>query len=175
MNSSIPLRRVKPVISSGAAPGALMPTSAARAWQILVVVGVALAVIGWVDVALLWIPLRFGIREWEFGVIAQSLQAMPLGTLGLVLLAAGGTARGSRMTLGVLAPVFGFITVAVFGLSIMFSLAALEGWGAVGPEMRQSMGKAILKTSVLAVTYQLFYAWLSVVSIRWAGRTGSGS
>jgi len=39
--------------------------------------------------ALLWYPLQFGSADWEFGTISAYLNGMPLGTLGLALLAAG--------------------------------------------------------------------------------------
>lgn len=71
--------------------GPLPPPSLSDLAPLLIAAGAVLAVAGWVDVGLFYRPLRFGDAEWEFGTIAQTFDAMPLATLGLVLLALGGS------------------------------------------------------------------------------------
>jgi hypothetical protein len=56
---------------------------------ILVALGIALAIAGWLDVLLFYWPPHFGDNGWEFGTVAQTMDALPLPTLGLGLLAIG--------------------------------------------------------------------------------------
>jgi hypothetical protein len=51
--------------------------------------------VGWADIGLLYLPLGFGNNEWEFGIIAQTFDALPMSTVGMLLLALGLRARGA--------------------------------------------------------------------------------
>src|SRR4051812_43447036 len=59
----------------------------------LIAGGMVLSIAGWTDVALFYIPSNFRSTEWEFTIIARTFDAMPLPTLGLLLLVLGFRAR----------------------------------------------------------------------------------
>lgn len=122
--------------------------------------GAALALVGWTDAALLWYPLDFGTPEWEFATTSTFFDALPLGTIGLTALAIAAIFRGSSRllrALSVLLPVLAALFVLVLGL---FLLNAVVAWNQVDPALRVMLDRAVLKTSVLGLTYIVLYAWM---------------
>ncbi len=158
--------------------GPLSPSSLAELAPLLMAVGFALAVAGWVDVGLFYYPSRFGSAEWEFGTIAQTLDAMPLPTLGLALLALGIRARGGRVvwTRG-LAAVFalvGLLSLAglvLFALDIPLALKAMQraaqqaknGQAAI---VSSGLKRGMAKVIAFSVCYALAYGWMAVTMWR---------
>jgi hypothetical protein len=57
--------------------------SADFGWYLLGWIGLAFALVGGFDLALIWIPLGFGNPEWEFGTVSATLDGLPVTTLGL--------------------------------------------------------------------------------------------
>src|SRR5689334_14868275 len=102
INSSLAHQRmsVSDVLVFGsrvAAGERLEPVRAAdAARRVLGAAGLVLAIVGWTDWALLWVPLRFGVVEWEFGTISQSFDALPLATIGTAALVAAALNGGWR-------------------------------------------------------------------------------
>src|SRR5947207_11355688 len=79
--------------------GPVPPSSVRDLAPLLIIGGLVLSLAGWVDVLLFYWPQRFGESEWEFGVISQTIDALPLPTLGLVLLALALRAMPERRNL----------------------------------------------------------------------------
>ena len=131
-------------------------------WTVVTVLGAAVAVIGWTDLALLWYPLNFGSPEWEFGTISAHLDGMPLGTLGVVTLSLGVMGRGWRRTTRGLAVIFMAIAAALLGVFAVYWLDVPVALRGVAPQLLPTIKIAIVKATVFAVTYTALYSWLAV-------------
>lgn len=84
------------------------------------------------DIGLLYLPLGFGNNEWEFGIIAQTFDALPTATVGMVLLAAGLRAHGSRTAiLRALSIVCVVIALILAVLLLIFALDIPIAWKAM--------------------------------------------
>jgi len=164
----------------------LSPSDVQDLAPILIVAGLLLAMAGWVGVALFYYPPRFGQPEWEFGTIAQTIDAMPLPTLGLVLLALGIRARGGsiawRRGIAVIFAVVALLCLAalvLFALDIPLALKAMHRAAAqanqqsalISSGVKRGMAKVILFT----VCYGLAYGWLAVAMWRVPRESGPPS
>ena len=103
-------------------------------WQVLGWVGTALTIAAIGTIASVYVPARFGNVDWEFGIVSESLVAMPLLTVGLggCLAAAVARQRSSvLLTLGVvkgtdaLAPIARSVAEALIGTAGSFGQIAL--------------------------------------------------
>lgn len=131
------------------------------AWAVVAGTGLAIAVVGWADLALVWYPLHFDSPEWEFGTISRQLDGMPLATIGLCLLAASAIGQKRRTAVRILAGVCLLVALQTLAISLLYLLdipLALRGFG---PAARPGLIKAMIKAGVLAPTYILLYAWLA--------------
>lgn len=127
--------------------------------------GLAFILVGGADLALTWIPTAFGTPEWEFGTISQTLNNLPVPTLGVVLLTAWAAATGRRTAvriLGVVAVLLALAIVAIGGLFLLTVPVALHAVKA--PLIVLGLKKAIAKAAVQMVAYPVAYLWLA-----WAG------
>jgi hypothetical protein len=136
--------------------------------------GLAIAAVATVDLGLVWIPFRFGSGEWEFGTVSQAMNAMPLLTMGLVFLTMAGLLAASAVMLRVLSLVHLFITLALIGAGLLYALNVPVALGAVPPEAKSLLQRAILRTSAFAGIYTLLFGWLSWFTWRRAGAATRG-
>jgi hypothetical protein len=152
----------------------LPPSDVQSLAPILIVAGLLLAIAGWLDVGLFYYPSRFGQPDWEFGTIAHSFDAMPLPTLGLILLALGTRARGGAIVwsrgLAVILAVVALLCVAglvVFALDIPLALKTMQRAASqannpqaalISSGLKRGMAKVIL----FAVCYATAYGWLAI-------------
>ena len=131
---------------------------AESAWKLVALLGVAMAVVGWVDVLLSWYPAHWASLEWEVGTISSTFDAMPLGTLGLGLVAAAGVALGRGRLVAVLTVGLLIVTVVAMILTAMLALDVMPALQAVNPGLKPVLKKALLKTGLMAATYLALYA-----------------
>lgn len=131
-----------------------------RSWIACIGGGAALALAGWTDAALLWYPLGFGTPEWEFATTSTFFDALPLGTIGLTALAIGAMSRGSPRLLRVLSFLFPALAIAFVAVLGLFLLNAVVAWNRVDPALKVMLDRAVLKTSVLGLTYIVLYGWI---------------
>ena len=166
---------------SGSSRAVLPPASLHVVSPVLLAVGVVLTIAGLVDVGLFYWPMRFGDSEWEFGIIAQTFDAMPLPTIGLVLVAVGLWARGGRpLWCRIMAIIFlvGAVKLAVlsviFMLDVPVALKALARVAATAqqrgatpnPAVAAGLYRGIAKAAVFAVTYVIGYATIGIAMWR---------
>lgn len=143
------------------------------AWKMLFVLGLGVAMIGSVDVALLLYPARLSSLDWEFGTISGIVDGLPLITIGLGVMTASAVARGwvrgRRLMIGVtlILAVLIALMVVVFVLDIPAVLRAVD------PAMKQSIKKAMFKTTVIGFFYVVLYATLGMWT--WRLRVGKGA
>jgi hypothetical protein len=140
---------------------ALAPSEPAVLWRVIAAVGLAMTVVGWTDIGLLWYPLHFGSTEWEFGTVSAQLDGMPLGTLGLALLATGALAQGWRWPARGVAVACVLITLELVAVSLLYLLDVPVALKGAAPQVLGAIEKAMVKAAVFAVAYIVFYAWLA--------------
>ena len=137
-----------------------------QALWLLCWIGGLLALAGWMDVLLLWIPSNFGRPEWEFGTVSSTFDALPLGTIGVAILIAAAVARGWRRMIlvgGVASLVMAVVLVAAL---VLFALDVPLAWKGVADAYRSALKKAMFKTAILGVIYITLYAVTGVVTLR---------
>ena len=155
----------EPDTRSGRAAAPRVP-DARGAWSIAAALGAALALIGWTDVLLVWLPFRPTGPEWEFGAISATFAGMPLGTLGLGILAAAAAARGWRRTLRALAVLCWLLTATVAVLAVIYALDAVVAWRGAPAHVGPALTIAVLKSAAFAMTYMALYPLLGVLAWR---------
>ena len=128
-------------------------------WTYLMALGIAVAAVGWADLALLWYPLNFGNEGWEFGIISTTFEGLPLGTVGLALFAVGGLGRNLRIPLRVLAVVFTLIAISLLCIYVIYLLDVPLALRNVQAELLPALKKGMAKTTLAALTYTAFYSW----------------
>jgi len=156
---------------------ALQPASLRVVAPVLLAVGIVLTIAGLVDVGLFYWPLRFGDAEWEFGTIAQSLDAMPLPTLGLALVAIALWARGGKpIWCRLMAFVFLGAAAVLLLLSVIFLLdvpVALKALARVAanakqrglvpnPALASGLHRGMAKAVLFAAVYVIGYTTIGV-------------
>jgi len=177
---------------SGSTRRLLPPASLPAVAPLLLVVGLVLTIAGVVDVGLFYWPLRFGDSEWEFGVIAQTFDALPLPTMGLALVAVGLWARGGKPSWRLaVATIFLVVAALLAALSVVFLLdvpLALNALARGAASARQrgitpnpvvvsGLHRGIAKAAVFAALYVAAYSTTGVWmwrSVRRALRENAG-
>lgn len=140
-------------------------------WTLLGWAGAVLAIIGAVDLALVWYPMNWGNPAWEFGTVSASLDVMPVLTLGLGLLLGAGVARGRRgwiRTVAVVMIISGvtiLLAGALYATTIPIALDSVSD-----PLVRLGVKKAILKALIQMLLYPAAFFWLAGKS--WRHSTG---
>src|SRR5690606_16937219 len=142
----------EPESRTGRAAAPRVP-DARGAWSVAAALGAALALIGWTDVLLVWLPFRPTSPEWEFGAISATFAGMPLGTLGLGILTAAAAARGWRRALRVLAVLFWILTATIIALAVIYALDVLVAWRGAPPQVAPVLKISVIKSTVFAVVY----------------------
>ena len=136
-------------------------TEPAALWTFVVALGIAISIVGWTDLVLLWFPLHFVSPEWRFGTISGHFDGMPLGTLGLTILAVGLLGKGWRIPALVMVTLLALVALDLLVISIIYLRDAPVALQSTPSEMQSVLKKAMLKAGVFAVTYTCFYAWLA--------------
>jgi hypothetical protein len=133
--------------------------------------GLALAIVGWVDTGLFWIPLRFGNQDWEIGTISQTVDSLPLLTLSLLLMAIGVRAQGARRIWSRLFAVF-FIAMALFLVVcvVIFLLDFPLIMSAASQLQGSGLRRGAFKVVLFGTTYILTYTTIGVLMWRATSR-----
>ena len=144
------------------------------AWTVLAFAGAALALVGLLDLGLTWIPLRFGIPEWEFGTVTASLNALPVLSLGLAMLLAAGLARGRRRTVRTICVALGILAAWIVASALLYATNLPFILQAAGqPEIAEGLRKSLLKTGVQVVLYPTVFVSIAVYGWRQSSRRRS--
>jgi hypothetical protein len=143
--------------------------------MMLLVLGLALTIIGFTDVGLLFFPSRWASVDWEFGTVSAAFEGLPLGTIGLGLMCAAAVARGRRRAMGVLAVVQLLLTLVLIAMLLIFLLDVPVVVRAVDPAMRPTLMKALVKTGSMAVVYVVLYLTFGIWVVRRIRATPKGA
>jgi hypothetical protein len=136
------------------------------AFRIAFVAGLALAVVGWVDVAFIWYPPRWASVDWEFGSVSGTFDALPLSTIGLTLMAMSAVARGRTVAARVLAALMLFLAVAMVVFVVVLLLDVPVVLRALQEQVRPVMKRSVTKTLAIAASYLVLYTVTGVWLIR---------
>lgn len=128
--------------------------------------GVALAVVGLTDVALLWYPARWASIEWEFGTISSTFDALPLATIGLCTVAMAAVARGYRWSARIAALALLVVCLALVAMAVVFWLDVPLALRAVAAPLKPALKRAIVKTGSISACYIALYAVFGVWVLR---------
>ncbi len=135
---------------------------------VLAIFGVAFAVVGLVDLVLLWIPTRLDTVAWEFATVGRTLEGLPMPLLGLGLLTYGlarhpkwglSRVRGMGIAFAVLA-----VPVAALGVLLLTSAPAVLSQ--TPPGAVAGVRRAVILHAVQAVVYLLTLVAVAVALIR---------
>ena len=140
---------------------------------IMMVGGLVLAFVGFVDLALPYLRPHFGSASWEFFTISQTFEGVPLPLLGLVMLTLG--ARASESSVGLRALSWIFITGSIvsvvllmlFALDVPVLLTSLRASDTPDISSRQ-LWRDTGKTLVFGLCYIVSGLWLATVARRGA-------
>lgn len=154
------------IVVSGSTRAEPRPVDHQRAWKFVAIFSALLAFVALADFVLAWVPLRFGVPEWEFATVAQTLAGLPLLTIGLAGLLGSAIALGRRglvVATAVLLLVLGltvFAALVLFLLDVPLALRASQGPSSLGVQ------KAIVKTLLLGVAFGSAYVVSAIAALR---------
>ena len=137
-----------------------------RAATVFAALGVAIGAVATIDLAMAWLPFRFGNGEWEFGTVTRTLDSLPLATTGVALLAVAAAVTKSRWALRLLGVVFLLSVVALIICLVLYGLNVPVAIRAVPVEAAPVLKRAIARTLSFGLIYIVFYAWLSYFTWR---------
>ena len=163
------LRREGGSSRRGAGGDAVVGTEAL--WALFGWVGLLFVVVAGADIALTWVPANFGNREWEFGTITASYNAMLSVTFGMAMMLgwlAGRESPASLKVLGAALALFGLVCLSwtvLYWRTVPLALSAV----AEGP-VRTGLLKAVVKTAFQGVAYPVALLLLAWTSLKWSIR-----
>lgn len=131
----------------------------ATAYTLLGLLGGAFALVGLVDLGLLWYPPDFGNAGWEFGTLSRTLDSVPMAGLGFGLLAFAAVRHPGRRggwvrVVGVLFVLAALVFVA---MGAMYATVVPEVVSRSPAESALAMNRAVIKNFVEVVVYTLVF------------------
>ena len=147
------------------------PGLARQLAPLLVAVGLAFCVTGAADLGLFFFPARFGDASWEFGTIAQLIDAAPTGILGTLLLTVGIRALDPRpqwtRALAVLWALvalllLGMLVIFLMDLPVAYRFLTQRGPTPATPVEVAGIKRVIAKAFVLGLTYLGCYVTMAL-------------
>ena len=165
------LQRGNRAFKSSIAVGAL-----ATAFRYLGWLGLVLAFVGAVDVALRWYPTAFHSVEWEFATTSLTIASLPLLSIGVAALLISFVALDVRLGIAVMAGAFTVLALLVGAVLLLFGLDVAVALGATfAPGPRIEIQKSIARTFLMGVAFLSMYVGGAVISFRSLGRTARRS
>jgi hypothetical protein len=132
---------------------------------LLIVIGAVFAVVGIVDLTLLWTPLGFGNPAWEFTTLSQTFSNVPLTGLGIVLVAYGlvrHPKRGGMWCRG-FAILSAVVVVLLVAMGILYLTVAPAVVRQTPVEGLDALGELLVKNGAEIVLYPIAFALISYV------------
>ena len=154
----------KIVIDEKQPPLQIADREATSTW-LLVGLGVAFAIVGLVDLGLLWLPLHFGDPAWEFGTLSRTFDSLPMTGLGFGLAMYGLVRHRRTRPLWVRAAAIflAVVTVVLLALGLLYVTAVPAVVQAAPTESMDAFSAAVAKTVVEIIVYSALCATLATV------------
>jgi hypothetical protein len=131
--------------------------------------GVPLILAALLTNVMLWWSPRFGMPEWEFTTVSQSIDGMPLMLIGITLVAVGALGSGRVWAVRAVAVVCGLLALLLLGMSALYSLAGMVAWNVAqaAPAAAQALlTRAVAKTLLLSAMYILVFGGFAITLVR---------
>lgn len=145
-----------------------MSSDAARSWRMLGWIGLAFLTVGGADFVLTWLPVSFGNREWEFGTVTQSFNALPIVFFGIGIVMAAGERAGRDWWIGVATGVAAILLVWVLVGVGLWLISVPLAFATVPDNLALGLQKAAAKTALQALIYPAVLLYL--LRRAWLGR-----
>jgi hypothetical protein len=167
-------------VKGGAPSGAVISVDAGRPHRfrlrdasataaiLALVVGGAFTVVGLVDLALLWYPVRLGNAPWEFGTLSATFDNLPMTALGVALVTLGliSHPRLGGVWLRAAAVCYLAAGVLLLAMAILYGLSAIEVVGRAPDESMGAFMRAVVKNVAEILAYMAASGVLAVVCWR---------
>ncbi len=125
-------------------------------------VGLAFLLAGGADLVLTWLPVAFGSAEWEFGTITQTLNGLPVPTLGLLLVGLWGAATARRWVVLSAGIIWAVLALWVLGMGGLYGLTIPVALKSTSSSLiLLGLKKSIARSLVQVVAYAGAYFWLA--------------
>lgn len=142
--------------------------------RVLMALGAAFAIIGLVDLVLLWIPPRFDNAAWEFGTLSRTFDSFPLTGLGLGLFAYGvvyqSQRRGGRVR--ALAVVFFAVALLLIALGVLYATAVPAVLQQTPQAALVGVNRAVIKNALEILVYPLTLLGIAIKLWRQVEKAG---
>lgn len=153
----------EPVVSAhGDSRTAVEQADNATGWKYLFVVGIAISVVGFIDIAILFYPPNWASLDWEFGTLNGVVEGLPLLTVGMGAMSAAAVANGWVLTRRLMALLTILMALLLAVVGIMFALDVFAVLKVVQPAMKPTLKLTAVKISLMTVTYFMLYLALGV-------------
>jgi hypothetical protein len=124
-----------------------------RAWRALGWFGGVLALVGGMDVLLVFYPARFGDPSWEFGVADSAVASLPLLVMGLAAPMASALAQQKKWQTRIVAGLCLFIGLGIFAGYVVYLTNVPMALRAAPPEVSVGIQKSIVRTTLMSVAF----------------------
>jgi len=167
-------RRRRPVVvgSDGgvAGVGTRGPVS-----RMFLVAGCAFALVGALDLLLLWTPLRLANLAWEYATVTRTFDAIPMPALGLLLIAFGSLRQGAVPKRRIRTVAAAFFALGI--LCICLGLLVLTSVPAVLSQTPLEAAEAVRRAAARHLSQAVIYpiAWITIAVGLWRARSLEGS
>lgn len=123
--------------------------------------GGTLLIAGFVDLALLWFPLRFDSLAWEYATVGRSLDALPLPVLGIGIIAYA-QLSDPRPGLGVTVALGGLaLGVLVLAMAFLLATSAPIVLREASSDPATGVHRAVIRHAFEAVLYPAFLFFMA--------------
>lgn len=146
---------------SSARWGKPLPGGPSRSYKAMGWVGFGLLIVGLLDFGLAWVPPRFSDSAWRLTSAAQGLDALPIPTLGMVLLLVAGFHARRR---------WWALASGAAGLTLIFAILVSVGlWAPSVPlaletapaELEGELFGMVLEMAIQSLVYPAVFAYLA--------------
>lgn len=147
--------------------GKPLPGGPSRSYKAMGWVGFGFLLVGLLDFGLVWLPPRVGDLEWRFSSAAQGFGALPIPTLGMVLLMVAGfqvRRRWWAVVSGVAAIVLVLVTLASVALWVPSVPLALE---TVPEDLEMGLYRTLAQMTMQSLAYPVMFAYLAWMGLRY--------
>ena len=143
--------------------------------RMFVVAGSAFALVGTLDLLLLWMPVRLDSLAWEYATVGRTLDAIPMPALGLLLVAFGSLRQGrvSRTRTRIVAASFFALGLLCVGLGLLLLTSVPAVLSQTPLEAAEAARRAVARHVTQAVIYPV--AWLAIGAGLWRARPEGAS
>lgn len=166
MSQKAPERTAPVILGASEARRPASRPEAAGPWRAIAWFGIAILIVGVVDLMLVWYPVRADNPAWEFGAIDRSVSTTPVLLVALGFLLGSALVERRRWVLGVLATIgVGLALATLVGLFVYWTAVPLALSGA--PEAALAgIHKSMARTTVFGLTLLGASAASAVVALR---------